>query len=59
MSEEVVTISVDVVNIGEVEGSYTVVLKINRVVETSQEVTLDSDARQQVKSGPTLLTLLQ
>ncbi len=48
MNGEVVTITADVVNTGDVEGSYTAVLKINGIVETSQEVTLDADASQQV-----------
>ncbi|MBN1177198.1 MAG: hypothetical protein JXA51_05920, partial [Dehalococcoidales bacterium] len=51
MNGEVVTITADVVNTGDVEGSYTVVLKINGIVETDSEVTLNSGARQQVSSS--------
>jgi hypothetical protein len=35
-----VTISVDVLNTGEVEGSYTVTLKINSAVEKTEDITL-------------------
>ena len=48
MNGEVVTITTDVANTGDVEGSYPVVLKINGLVETSREVTLESGARQRV-----------
>jgi len=45
---ETVTITADVTNTGEVEGSCNVVLKINGVVEATTEVTLDSSAKQEV-----------
>ena len=45
---ETVTISVLVTNIGEEEGSYTVTLKINGVVEQTREVTLAGGASQTV-----------
>jgi len=48
MSGEIVTITADVANTGDVEGSYSTVLKINGIVETDRDVTLDSGARQQV-----------
>jgi len=48
MNGEVITITVDVANTGDVEGSYTAVLKINGIVETSREITLDADATQHV-----------
>jgi uncharacterized beta-barrel protein YwiB (DUF1934 family) len=35
-----VTISVDVLNSGEVKGSYTVTLKINSAVEKTEDITL-------------------
>lgn len=37
---EAVTITVDVTNTGEKEGSYSVVLKINGTVEATREITL-------------------
>ena len=48
MNGEAVTITAAVANTGDVEGSYTVVLKINGIVETSREITLDADATQHV-----------
>jgi len=41
---ETVTISVDVTNVGETSGSYTVTLKLNGVTEATKEVTLDPGA---------------
>ena len=41
---EAVTISVDVQNTGEVEGSYTATLKVNGVAEETEEVTLAAGA---------------
>jgi hypothetical protein len=39
--DETVTITVDVTNTGETEGTYTVVLRINGEVEATQSITLD------------------
>jgi len=53
MNGEVVTITADVANIGDVERSYTVILKINGIVETDRKVTLDAGSRQQISCGIT------
>ena len=38
---ERITISVDVANVGEAKGSHRVILKINQVIESIKEVTID------------------
>jgi hypothetical protein len=46
--EENVTITIDVTNTGETEGTYTVVLRINGVVEDTQSITLEGGETGQV-----------
>ena len=45
---ETVTITADVANTGEAEGSYSVVLKINGVVEATKEITVNAGFSKEV-----------
>ncbi|MFB0499862.1 MAG: PGF-pre-PGF domain-containing protein [Candidatus Hadarchaeaceae archaeon] len=45
---ETITISIVVTNVGELEGTYTVTLKINNVVEATEDVTLAGGATETV-----------
>jgi len=46
--DETVTITIDVTNTGETEGTYSVVLRINGEVEATQSITLDGGETGQV-----------